>query len=256
MDSSQIKHYWEQRAGADATAQSTTQDIYLREIESRVLHEALEKYRPARVMDIGCGDARTTIRVAGAFPATAFLAGDYSDSMLRNAEVNLRVAKLNNVRLEQLDVTRPLSAEGLDLVYTTRCLINLPTWKMQQDALENIHAVLRPGGVYLMIENFVEGHDNFNHIREALGLAPIPVRTHNLYFERSKLLQFTASRFSLVEEANISSTYYLVSRIIYSRICQDRSVQPDYFDEHHRYASVLPFCGEYGPVRLLCLRRS
>jgi hypothetical protein len=106
-----------------------------------------------------------------------------------------------------------------------------------------------------MIENFVEGQDNFNRVRELFQLPPIKVRDHNLFFERSKLVDYMTGRFSLVEEHNISSTYYLVSRVIYSRICADRGVAPDYFDEHHRYAAGLPFAGEYGPVRCLVLRK-
>ena len=63
------------------------------------------------------------------------------------------------------------------------------------------------------------------------------------------------SEVKLEEEINISSTYYLVSRIIYSKICAETGVQMDYFDDHHRYAAGLPFSGEFGPVRLICLRK-
>lgn len=255
MDFEQIRQYWENRAAADPSAQSTTQDYYLREIESRVLCELMLRQRPRRVMDVGCGDARTTIRLATAFPEIDFLASDYAVSMIRIAEANMAAARLQNLRVQLHDVTKALPGRNFDLIYTTRCLINLPDWELQGVAINHIHEALGTDGVYVMIENFVEGHLNFNRIREVFGLSPIPVRSHNLYFERSRLLKFLGPSFETVEELNISSTYYLVSRIIYSRICQDRAAQPDYFDEHHRYASGLPFCGEYGPVRMLCLKK-
>jgi hypothetical protein len=69
------------------------------------------------------------------------------------------------------------------------------------------------------------------------------------------LLQYPGSRVEVAGETNISSAYYLASRVLYSRICQDSGTQPDYFDAHHRYASALPFCGEFGPVRMLCLKK-
>lgn len=255
MDFEQIKQYWEKRAAADASAQSTTQDYYLREIECRVLREAIAKYRPRRVMDVGCGDAWTTVRLASDFPEVEFLGGDYSGSMIQNAKANVAKTTLQNVRVEDCDITGPITAGMFDLIYTTRCLINLPSWELQQVAIKHIGNALSSDGTYVMIENFIEGHENFNRARETFGLPPIAVRSHNLFLERSRLVEYLKRSFQIIEENNISSTYYLVSRIIYSRICQDKSIAPDYFDDHHRYASALPFCGEYGPVRMLCLRK-
>jgi ubiquinone/menaquinone biosynthesis C-methylase UbiE len=256
MDQAQIKRYWEQRAAADASAQSTTQDYYLREIECRVLHDIIAKYRPRRVLDVGCGDAWTTVSLASAFPDIEFVGGDYSGSMIRNAETNIRKAGLTNIRVSSHDATQAIRGATFDLIYTTRCLINLPTPELQQRGIRNIYDALDEPGIYVMIENFKEGHQNFNQVRMAFGLPEIAVRSHNLLFERTSLIEFLRSMFELIEETNISSTYYLVSRIVYSRICKDMSVEPDYLDAHHRYASSLPFCGEFGPVRMLCLRKS
>ena len=64
MDFNEIKKYWEDRAALDTSAQSTTQDFYLREIEFKVLSERIKKYSPKLVADIGCGDGRTTARLA------------------------------------------------------------------------------------------------------------------------------------------------------------------------------------------------
>lgn len=255
MDFAKIKKYWEERASCDPSAQSTTQDYYLREIEFRVMREWIAKLKPTRVIDIGCGDARTTIRLALEFPLTSFTGGDYAGAMLDNANNNIAAAGAKNISIELCDITRSLQTDKFDLAYTTRCLINLPAWDLQKQAINHIYDALSPSGHYVMIENFIEGHENFNRVRAAFDLPPIPVRSHNLFFERAKLLDHIASKFDIVDEVNISSTYYLVSRVVYSRICQDKSLQPDYFDEHHRYAAGLPFSGEYGPVRMICMRK-
>jgi SAM-dependent methyltransferase len=254
MDFHQIKAYWEERATKDSGAQSTTQDYYMREIEFRVLRNIILRFGPVSLCDIGCGDALTTIRLAMEFPSITFWGYDYSDAMLRNAQNNLGQARISNLNIGPCDVTKNVPG-NYDMIFTTRCLINLPSWTLQKEALANIHRSLRDEGVYAMIENFIEGHQEFNRIREAYGLPPIPVRDHNLFFERERLLESIAGEFNVIEEVNISSTYYLVSRIIYSKICQVRNVQPDYFDEHHAYGATLPFCGEFGPVRMLILKR-
>ena len=250
----EIRNYWEDRAIGDSSAQSTTQDVYLREIELRTLAEHIKQLKPASVADIGCGDGRTTIGIAKGLHDVQFAGFDYSAAMVENARSNVAEQGLENVVFARHDIRDPLK-DHFDLAFTTRCLINLPDWELQRIALRNIHNALLDGGHYLMIENFSEGQENFNQLRREFGLPEIVVRDHNLFFERSRLLADIDDLFSVEEEVNISSTYYIVSRVVYSRICADKGVQPDYFDEHHRYAATLPFSGEFGPVRLLVLRR-
>lgn len=251
----EIRSYWECRAAGDQSAQSTTQDVYLREIERRVLTEQIDRLKPASVIDIGCGDGRTTIGIAKGFSGLKISGFDYSDAMVENARANLLSQGVTNIHFERHDIRDPLMAGGFDLAYTTRCLINLPNPDLQRLALRNIHQALNVGGHYLMIENFIEGQENFNRIRKEFGLPEIPIRNHNLFFSRDRLVADIDEFFSVEDEINISSTYYIVSRIVYSRICADGGDQADYYNDHHRYAANLPFSGEFGPVRLLVLRK-
>jgi len=253
MDMNSVRAYWEARAMTDSSAQSTTQDVYLRQIELQVLSERISFSRPAIVADLGCGDGRTTISLARQSPYTEFVGYDYSDAMVANAQ-NLLAKSDKNVEFYVHDATSPLP-RNVDLVYTTRCLINLPSWDLQQRAIRNIWKALPTGGTYIAIENFVEGHNSFNEVRAEFGLPEIPIREHNLFFNREQLAEFVSGLFSIDYEVNISSTYYLVSRVHYSKLCADTGATPDYFDMSHAYASRLPFSGEFGPVRLMCLRK-
>ena len=250
----EVRSYWESRASGDSSAQSTTQDVYLREIELRVLIEQIERLKPASVVDIGCGDGRTTIGIAKCLLSPNFSGFDYSDAMVENARANFAAHGLSNIVFGCHDIRNPL-ADCFDLAFTTRCLINLPDWELQRLALRNIHHALHVGGHYLMIENFIEGQENFNRLRREFGLPEIAVRNHNLFFDRSRLLLDIEKLFSVEKEINISSTYYMASRVVYSRICSDSGTQPDYYDDHHRYAASLPFSGEFGPLRLMVLTK-
>jgi SAM-dependent methyltransferase len=255
MDFEQVRKYWDDRAAADSSAQSTTQDFYLREIEYRVMKGLIERLGPARVMDAGCGDARTTARLAAEFRHARFIGGDYSEPMVRNAQENIDRAGIDNLNVMLCDVSKALPVGQLDMVYSTRCLINLPTWELQKTALEYIADAIISGGWYVLIENFIEGHENFNKVRCDFDLPEIAVREHNLFFNRLALLEFVKDYYEILEEVNISSSYYLGSRIVYSKICQEQGMTPDYFDAHHKYAAQLPFCGEFGPVRMICFRK-
>lgn len=254
MNFEETRNYWEERALADDSIQSTTQDVFLREIELNTLFERIREYSPKYVADVGCGDGRTTIGLALKFGEIQFGGFDYSSSMIENAKKVLTKQNVPNVRFEQHDICNSLRGT-FDLIYTTRCLINLTSWDLQKNAIKNIHRALKDDGVYLMFENFREGQENFNRIRKKYELAEISIRDHNLFFTHKKLLDFTDDLFEVKEDVNISSIYYLVSRVIYSKICADLGTKPDYFDAHHRYAANLPFCGEYGPVRLISLRK-
>ncbi|GAB4168686.1 MAG: hypothetical protein Fur0039_07150 [Rhodocyclaceae bacterium] len=254
MNLEDIRAYWEARAEGDDSPQATTQDVFLRAIEQGVLAERIRSRAPRSVADVGCGDGRTTIGLARRFPDIRFFGLDYATAMIDRARKVACTEGVSNASFCRQDLRDGLG-DSFDLAYSTRCLINLPSWDLQMDAVAKIHAALAPGGSYLMIENFVEGHDNFNRIRHDFGLPEIPIRKHNLYFARDRLLHYARTLFDVVEELNISSTYYLVSRVVYSRICADAGAEPDYFDAHHRYAASLPFCGEYGPVRLIAFQK-
>ncbi len=254
MNFEEIRKYWEDRAAGDPSAQSTTQDFYLREIEFNVLSERIRRYSPGLIADVGCGDGRTTVRLASMFPDKSFTGFDYSSSMVENARRVLGSSNASNIKFEQLDICDGLK-NSYNLIYTTRCLINLPAWDIQQVAINNIHRALTKDGIYLMVENFIDGQNNFNEVRKAFGLAEISIREHNNFFDRQRLLDYVGGMFDVIEEVNISSVYYLVSRVIYSKICAENNTDPNYFDDHHRFAAGLPYCGEFGPVRLVCQKK-
>jgi ubiquinone/menaquinone biosynthesis C-methylase UbiE len=254
-DADNIRKYWEERASQDPSAQSTTLDYYLRDIEFRVLLESARRLRPLRVFDIGCGDAFTTLKLCSAFPETSFVGGDYSRSMLDNAEKNLRESDVKNIDLIEYDLSSPTDVGTFDLAYTTRCLINLPGWELQKTAIKNISRLLRKGGAYVMIENFLDGHGQLNNLRRSFDLPEIKIRHHNFFLEQELVLNFVKEEFEVEETTNISSTYYMVTRVIYSKICQISGTEPDYFDEHHKLASSLPFCGNYGPIKMMILKK-
>jgi len=88
----------------------------------------LVRVRPGAVADVGCGDGRTTARLARAFPSMSFSGFDYASSMVENAKGGIANWESANVRFDRLDICDGL--EGVfDLVYTTRCLIRSGSYR-------------------------------------------------------------------------------------------------------------------------------
>lgn len=263
--STAIKEYWDQRALLAAESPSaTTDDVHLRGLEIRTLTEVIQGFGPPTdsvVIDVGCGDGFSTLRIAERFPDLRFMGVDYSEAMIATARSRLAEATGHLGKRVEFRVGDAATVGGLfpcgsaEVVMTDRCLINLPSANAQYEAIREIHSLLRVGGRYLAIENFTSGQDELNRLRAAIGLREIPVRWHNLYFREDEFLAKTQALFKQVEIVDFSSAYYYATRVIYSKYCQIRGEEPNYQHEIHQLAVQLPPIGAFSPIKLAILTR-
>lgn len=260
MNAKEIKKYWDDRAVNDATSQATTNDVYMRTIEQREITTTIRRFRQCegmKVLDVGCGDGETTRSVATACMPLAcgpawFDGMDYSGEMIKIAKKNDPDGK---VTFLVRDITkRAAGTSEYDVVYTTRCIINIPTWTVQRRALSNIRRMLGEGGIYIMVENFQSGQCNMNRMRARYDLPSIPIRKHNLYLRENDVFEFMRGIFKLESMVNISSSYYIATRVLYAAACKKRKRAPDYFSVEHKLASQLPYFGNCGPIYCLVWR--
>jgi SAM-dependent methyltransferase len=261
-----IQRYWNERAAQNAdNPAATTDDIHLRDLEMRTLTRALRDLRlphGARVLDAGCGDGFTTIRLAEAFPNLTFVGFDYAPAMIDNARrsVEKEPSIARRVKFHVGDVTA-ITAESIagpcDAVITCRCLINLPEAETQRDAFERLAGCLKPAATYLAIENFHEGQNALNDARATIGLPAIPLRWHNRFLTEAEFIDLSREWFVLHRFDDFASAYYFATRVVYSKMCQMRGEQPDYDHDIHRLAVDLPPlpAGRFSPVRLAILKR-
>lgn len=263
--SERIQDYWNQRAfDSSGSLTATTQDIWLRRLEVASLIGMLETLRlpPGTcIADMGCGDGNTLLQLAQQFPDYHFMGFDYAPQMIESAHAQLAaIGGLDGrVQFSVGDVNDPVASTGagqLDVAMTDRCLINLETSAAQYAAIARIAECLKPGGLYLAIENFHEGQDAMNAARAALALPEIPVRWHNHFFRETEFLDHMAPYFSGIMFHEFASAYYYATRVIYSGMCKMQGVEPDYDHEIHRLAVQLPPLGNFSPVRMAVMRKS
>jgi len=259
-----IKQYWNERArDIGASTQVTTDDIFMRELEIAKLKEkisAISLPDGSTVADVGCGDGYSTLSIAAAFPTVRFIGIDYSEKMLALAEER-RLAQpdlLERVSFQLGDMRRlstSVKTDKFEVFLTMRSLINLSTSREQYDVLRQFAEHLKAGGYYFGSENFMQGQNNFNRLRVAMGLPEIPVRWHNHFFDEEEFLAETEKFFDSVTIDNFSSSYYLATRVIYSAGCHLRGEQPDYLHPIHQIAGRLPVIGDFSPIKLVSMRR-
>ncbi len=260
----EIKKYWDDRAKQYLSEPAaTTDDVYLRELEFITLVQTLNEIDvPAdgSVLDVGCGDGYSTLSLAKEFPRFTFIGIDYSENMIETARNRLESQPqlCDRVEIATGDVTElgQVCGDSLyDVIISDRCLINLESAESQSDAIAQIAEHTRLGGYYIAVENFIEGHENMNRARVAVGLPEIPVRWHNLYFKEDEFLHHAERFFRDVVFKDFSSSYYFATRVIYSAVCLMRGEEPDYEHEIHQLSVHLPWVGHFSPIRMAVMRK-
>src|SRR3989338_1679511 len=157
--------------------------------------------RGERVCDLGCGNGRTLLNLAQTNKDSRFYGVDFIQDFIDIANTEKRKMNLSNVKFflgnAKSEDVKSLFRIKLDKVITKRLLINLKG-REKLTALKNIHAILKPGGTYIMIECFTQPLARVNRIRKNIGLEKIKVRAFNEYLKDSFLCQI--QKFFTVEE--------------------------------------------------------
>jgi len=163
-----------------------------------------------KVADIGCGDGNTVVNIA---PRVKSILGIERSDYLKNMAIQkIAENKIENASICSGDILETDFCEEFDIVITERVLINLPSWELQYQAIENIHRNLRAGGLYLMVENTIDGHNALNRLRQAVGLKPIDIHWHNLYLDYEIFCDGIKGKFEILERYGFS-LYYFLTRV-------------------------------------------
>jgi ubiquinone/menaquinone biosynthesis C-methylase UbiE len=247
-----IVKFWNDRA--DLGPEAGTPDLVLKQLEINAIARHVRD--GMRVLDAGCGNGITAIELARRYRIN-LLGMDIAEKMVAAAAASAANQILKgSVTFQQGDV-RSLSgfSEKFDLIYTERVLINLPDWPSQLEAIKNIIALLRVGGLYLMCESSQDGLNGINSLRKQLGLEEINPPWHNRYLRDQEITQARIAGGRLVEIDYFTSTYYFLSRIINAWLAVQEGKEPDYQAPVNQLALHLPPRGKFGQVRLWVWKR-
>ncbi|PCI42150.1 MAG: hypothetical protein COB46_01150 [Rhodospirillaceae bacterium] len=178
------------------------------------------------ILDVGCGPGVALQEYATKRKVKAF-GIDYSENMVAfaksriaevepTAQIDFRCASVDDL---------PFEDESFDVVTSHRCLMALLDWDRQQKALLEIKRVLKPGGVYVMMEGTFDGLERLNAYRRKFNLTEIEAdgqdRLHTLKFHEQQLADFCVDHFELIHTQRFGMYYFL------TRIVQPLLVAPD-----------------------------
>jgi SAM-dependent methyltransferase len=198
----QVLEYW------NNSAVESMYDKYLLNAEIALLRRQMMEN--AKILDAGCGEGEGTLEYSS-IPGAVIHAVDFSATRLEKARE--RLSGRENVIFKQVDFLGTYELDfDYDYVVSQRFLINLMEWPLQQQVLLNLMSMLKPGGRLLMLEGSRQGVDSLNKLRAALGLEPIDVKWHNLFFDDQALVDFMRQHgYDFLGEGGLG-TYFLLTR--------------------------------------------
>jgi len=257
-------HYIKEAKEFGGSKQATMRDINIREKEVEKITSCLNvlktHFKEPKILEIGCGNGYTAEQIVKQLDVN-LMCIDLCEDFIEIAQKRT----LENVTFRIGDVLNlEFNDASFDIVYTERCLINLDSFKKQQEAINEIRRVLKVGGCFLMTEAFTDGLNELNEARKTIGLEPIPQPYHDLYFDKKELLQFIQDKFvdfstahpspAFEDHENFLSSYYFGSRVLYPALIAGKKelVYNNKFIEFFKY---VPAYGNYSPVQMFIFEK-
>ena len=166
-----------------------------------------------------------------------------------------------NIEFQEASVTElPYEDAAFDVITSHRCLMALLDWDRQKQALDELHRVLKPGGILVLMEGTFDGLDRLNFFRRKFGLDEIEPdgrgRLLTLKFHERELLEHVAPSWELVRTQRFGM-YYFLTRIVQPLLVAPEA--PSYDHELNRVARdiarVFPDLEHMGHLVGFVLRR-
>jgi SAM-dependent methyltransferase len=210
-----IKEYWESQGQAHGESHwASWGDNWAIDLEIETIGKRLKD--GDHVLDAGCANGFGALTQWKTHRLGSLTGIDFAANMI--AAANAAKARENlgdTVRFAEGDV-RALAFpdNSFDVTYTTRVLINLPTWNEQKQGIAECLRVTRPGGLVVLSEGFWEPLMLLNAMRALTNLPPLVEHDFNRYLKRSSLEVFLKELGLDYEFEDFSSIYYLGSRLV------------------------------------------
>jgi ubiquinone/menaquinone biosynthesis C-methylase UbiE len=222
LTDSVVFDYWEGKAasgGDDPTV--TIRDLHYRDLEIDAIRGRLGP--EDRVLDIGCGNGFATLEYAA--HVREIIGVDFSPTMVQGAQRKLDASPAQVREKTTFAVADarelPYADETFSCVVMERCLINIPDRTQQIAAAAEAARVLRKGGVFLLAEVTLQGHERVNHYRRLFGLDKLKVHWHNTYLDEPTFVR-AVSRYLDLEDTIRFGMYGFLSKIVHPLLAHPR----------------------------------
>lgn len=215
MSKDHIKEYWESQGNTHCDSHwASWGDNWIIDLEIDTIGKNIKD--GDKVLDIGCANGYSTFRQATLHKLSSITGVDYAASMVAAAEKTKCEQELGKyISFQEGDIrSLQFPDNSFDVVYTTRVLINLPTWEQQAQGITECLRVLKSNGTLILSEGFWEPLMILNAIRLAGNLPPLVEHDFNRYLKLNILEEHFKKLKLNYRIDDFSSIYYLGSRFL------------------------------------------
>jgi len=210
-----IKYYDNRVSKYGAAGKSTLLDDNMRALEIETVENWLSP--SDKVLDLCCGNGVSTLDFAE--HCKSIVGIDLSQKMIETARqlLNDKRPRPRNATFEIgniLDLPLKYTVGRFNTVLSVRGLINLPSWRLQQQVIINIHRMLPIGGKFIFIEGSKDGLERINEFRKRFFLPTLKEPWYDQHFDTHTLLEFMMKYFHIYASRNLD-VYFLISRVFY-----------------------------------------
>jgi SAM-dependent methyltransferase len=201
--------HWNRRAASVANdVEVNIMDIFQRDVEYDHVSRFL---RPdMTVLETGCGNGFSSAKFR---PLVRHLDGfDYAENMIERAKT---IYGETNNRFLHDNLLEPANlGKDYDCAICVRVLINLADLEQQIAGVNNLAKVIKPSGILILVEGFMDGFVALNELRAKVGLPPIVPASINFYSYLAELMPTIEKHFTLEDQFHLGSYDYL-TRVFY-----------------------------------------
>jgi SAM-dependent methyltransferase len=215
VNSDHIRDYWESQAKTHGQSHwASWGDNWMIELEIEAIGRHIKDND--HVLDVGCANGFSTFRQAASHRLASITGVDLATSMIAVARQTKLERNLGeDIQFVEGDVRSLCFPDGaFDVAYTTRVLINLPSWEQQRAGIGECLRVVKPGGRIVFSEGFWEPLVLLNAMRALRSLPPLVEPDFNRYLKLSGLEAHLRELGVEYEVDDFSSIYYLGSRFL------------------------------------------
>jgi len=223
-----IKDYWESQGETHGESHwASWGDNWMIDLEIETIGKTIKD--GDCVLDIGCANGYSTFRQYETHKLDLITGVDFAANMIAAAQKSKQEKDLgNDVQFMEGDIRSLQFADNaFDIAYTTRVLINLPTWEQQVQGIAECLRVVKPGGKVVLSEGFWEPLMLLNAMRLLVKLPPLVEHDFNRYLKMSVLNTHLDSLGLQYQIEDFSSIYYLGSRLV-RELVTDPSAYPGF----------------------------
>lgn len=223
--------------------------LEVKSILNQLFKESLDmKKSNLKILEIGCGTGffanQLHLFLNSKSINFSYTGVDFSKNAIKKAK-NRKIKKCKFIQTEFIKFLK-INKTNYDFIISQRTIMAIMNPISQTKLLKLIKKSLTVNGVGIFSEITLQAYKKILKLRKTLGVSSLEKVWHSNHIDENEI----KSIFTKSKKIDFSSTYWLITRVIYPYF-----QKPRHNTKLHNFASKISQCGNYGLVKLFVVYR-